>query len=107
MTTKLTIVTTIAILSASLSGCGCSHDNATNRTLTAEQDSMLTEQALRDIAAILNPSATAMERERSVFEVRARETRLRDHGYETAADRYVKLIEQHVLPQLDSCDESR
>lgn len=58
----------------------------------------------RDAAIAVAAPAGSMERENTLFAIRARETRLRQAGYDAAADAYVAgaetvLADEGIIPQ--------
>ncbi len=71
-----------AVIAAACSGSGSSGISEADR---AAADSA----GRRDAAIAVAAPQGSMERENTLFAIRARETRLRDSGYDEAADAYV------------------
>ncbi len=65
--------------------CGRAADGCTDADLRASRAA-----GQRDAAVVLAADSASFERDRAVFAIRARETRLREAGFGVAADVYVE-----------------
>ena len=83
MATKLQQFTIGLCAAAMLSAC--SSGDATEKELNASRDA-----GRRQAEAALTYPKESMAREKAIFEIRARETRLRDAGFEECADAYIE-----------------
>lgn len=74
--------------------CGTDTGNATPAELEAAREA----GTRHGEAAAALPSQT-MEREKAIFEIRARETRLRNAGFDDCADAYIEAAHSALSPQ--------
>lgn len=86
------IVIAIIALSILLAG-GCS--DGTGNATQAEIDAARDAGTRHGRAAATLPSQT-MQREKAIFEIRARETRLRNAGFDDCADAYIEAAHQAI-----------
>jgi len=74
------------ILLATLISCGNGSDATSNELKASEA------AGRRDAEAALALPENTMERENAILKIRARETRMRDAGFESCADAYIKVV---------------
>ena len=56
----------------------------------SENSGDATVAELKQAQIVVNLPKNSMEREKAIFQIRARETRLRDAGFESCADAYIE-----------------
>lgn len=79
--TRLLLISSLATLAS----CSENSGDATVAELKAAR-----EAGRKQAQIVVNLPENSMEREKAIFQIRARETRLRDAGFESCADAYIE-----------------
>jgi len=86
----------ILTLAAGMALCGCGSCDSGTAKNSAEIEEARTA-ARRDAARTARTAENSMEREKSILAMRARESSLRDAGFDDAADAYALCAEKELL----------
>ena len=86
----------ISYIALCLVATACGGNSIDNPGATAAADSAAA-RGRADAAIIADGTATLMERERAIFDIRYKEAHMRAMGYDKAADAYINAV-MEVIP---------